>query len=220
MDESGLSCIIYPIIMVGILMLAVLLIFIVRRRLRRARLAKIDTLLAVLRRLQPDPGDRIALEELATLTRSPSLWTVQTVSTSVQELWNLAVRVAFSNLHNAAGENVAYRVVVPLASTPVFDPQYLVAAIYEALLSSDVGRSAHGIVLKCLPAIPIEAPHRQWLYDRALDLVQRTPGSADLAVLALEIGRWHFGLSRPDGKVTVYDEQAIQNDISVRRSSK
>ena len=33
--------------------------------------------------------------------------------------------------------------------------------------------------------------------------------------LVLTIGRWYFGKLR-DGKPTIYDEQAIQNDISVR----
>lgn len=33
--------------------------------------------------------------------------------------------------------------------------------------------------------------------------------------LVLTIGRWHFGKLK-NGKPTIYDEQAIQNDISVR----
>ena len=54
------------------------------------------------------------------------------------------------------------------------------------------------------------------LYQLALGLVQDHPDESNVRVLALEFGRLSNGLTRPDGRVTIYDEQAIQNDIQAR----
>lgn len=53
-------------------------------------------------------------------------------------------------------------------------------------------------------------------YDAALDILQQHPEQISLKQYALEVGRWHYSIARPDGKVTIYDEQSIQNDIIVR----
>ncbi len=53
------------------------------------------------------------------------------------------------------------------------------------------------------------------LYKIALDTLSENPLSAAKA-FALEVGRWHLGRCREDKQPTIYDEQAIQNDILVR----
>jgi hypothetical protein len=53
-------------------------------------------------------------------------------------------------------------------------------------------------------------------YDAALDILQQHPEQISLKQYVLEVGRWHYSIARPDGKVTIYDEQSIQNDILVR----
>lgn len=53
-------------------------------------------------------------------------------------------------------------------------------------------------------------------YDAALDILQQHPDQISLKQYALEVGRWHYSIARPDGKVAIYDEQSIQNDILVR----
>ncbi|HEY9810452.1 MAG TPA: hypothetical protein V6D13_14080 [Halomicronema sp.] len=53
-------------------------------------------------------------------------------------------------------------------------------------------------------------------YDAALDILQQHPEQMSLKQYALEVGRWHYCIARADGKVTIYDEQSIQNDILVR----
>jgi len=53
-------------------------------------------------------------------------------------------------------------------------------------------------------------------YDKALKILNENPDIISLKQYALEVGRWHCSIARPDGKVTVYDEQSIQNDILVR----
>lgn len=54
------------------------------------------------------------------------------------------------------------------------------------------------------------------LYALVLELLQNHPGDSNLRVFALEAGRLALGLGRPGGLPTIYDEQAIQNDISAR----
>ena len=53
------------------------------------------------------------------------------------------------------------------------------------------------------------------IYDLCLDLLEKNPGDSKMKALVLEVGRWHFGKLR-GGSPTIYDEQAIQNDILVR----
>lgn len=59
-------------------------------------------------------------------------------------------------------------------------------------------------------------PPSQFFYDTALEILQDNPEEIALKQYALEVGRWHYSIIRPDGKVTIYDEQSIQNDILVR----
>lgn len=56
----------------------------------------------------------------------------------------------------------------------------------------------------------------QQIYDSSLDLVTTHIGNPQAKVFALEVGRWHYSLQRLDRKPTIYDEQAIQNDINTR----
>ena len=54
------------------------------------------------------------------------------------------------------------------------------------------------------------------VYDAALEILSEHPEQLPLRQYALEIGRWHYTIQRPNRKITIYDEQAIQNDIAVR----
>jgi hypothetical protein len=56
----------------------------------------------------------------------------------------------------------------------------------------------------------------QFFYNSALDLIISHSGDTSVKVFALNIGRWHYSLKREDRKPTIYDEQAIQNDINTR----
>jgi hypothetical protein len=55
-----------------------------------------------------------------------------------------------------------------------------------------------------------------WLYQRSLESVQASKGDPAIKTLALQIGRLSYASSRPDRRPTIYDEQAIANDIAVR----
>lgn len=57
---------------------------------------------------------------------------------------------------------------------------------------------------------------RQGIYNKALQILEENPDSKSAKQFVLTMGRWHFGKARPDGKVSIYDEQMIQNDIFVR----
>ncbi|MDZ8064709.1 MAG: hypothetical protein RMY64_03570 [Nostoc sp. DedQUE08] len=57
----------------------------------------------------------------------------------------------------------------------------------------------------------------QIAYTKALEILEKNPDNITAKKFVLDVGRWHFGKLR-SGKVTIYDEQAIQNDIAVRSS--
>jgi len=60
------------------------------------------------------------------------------------------------------------------------------------------------------------AAEAKWLYDRVLDALQQKSSAAPLKTLALTVGRLAYAAGRPDRKPTIYDEQAIANDILAR----
>jgi hypothetical protein len=56
----------------------------------------------------------------------------------------------------------------------------------------------------------------QSFYNTALHILALHPEELSLKQYVLNVGRWYYSILRPDGKITIYDEQAIQNDIIVR----
>ena len=58
--------------------------------------------------------------------------------------------------------------------------------------------------------------YRMLIYNKALEILACDAGNPIAKQLVLTIGRWYFGKLRSNGRPTVYDEQAILNDISVR----
>lgn len=54
------------------------------------------------------------------------------------------------------------------------------------------------------------------MYDESLDLVTTNSNDPHTKTLALELGRLHYSINRENKSPTIYDEQAIQNDILVR----
>jgi len=60
----------------------------------------------------------------------------------------------------------------------------------------------------------------QWLYHEALEHVRRTNGSPAAKSAALHLGRRSYSFLRPGRVPTVYDEQAIANDIASSATSK
>jgi len=56
----------------------------------------------------------------------------------------------------------------------------------------------------------------QDLYNTSLKALEANSSSQEAKMLVLDLGRLHYSVLRPDKKPTIYDEQAIQNDIIVR----
>lgn len=57
------------------------------------------------------------------------------------------------------------------------------------------------------------------VYQAALTAVEKTGGSVGSKTFALTVGRVTYSQERPSGRPTIYDEQAILNDILVRETS-
>jgi hypothetical protein len=59
-------------------------------------------------------------------------------------------------------------------------------------------------------------PEARWLYDQALAHVRMHRGAPSTKAVALTIGRLSYSAGRPNRQPTVYDEQAISNDIAAQ----
>ena len=81
-----------------------------------------------------------------------------------------------------------------------------------SLNPSDI--DTHKLLLSSLKKT--QNPDSSKIYNSILDIFQNTSSQQDLKVLALEVGRWHFGRQRFWGKPKSSDEQTIQNDILMR----
>ncbi|KKD39520.1 MAG: hypothetical protein WAN66_11490 [Limnoraphis robusta] len=57
------------------------------------------------------------------------------------------------------------------------------------------------------------------MYDMALKMLEENPNSKEMKTLALDLGRLHYCVNRGTNTLSLYDEQAIQNDIITRMDS-
>lgn len=86
-----------------------------------------------------------------------------------------------------------------------------------ALISNPLDTVVPGKVIRLLDQCPaLKATETKVIYEAALDILANNPSNPTAKQFVLNVGRWHFGRNRPDKRPTVYDEQAIQNDILVR----
>jgi len=56
------------------------------------------------------------------------------------------------------------------------------------------------------------------IYNLVLEILASNPDKIHIKTLCLTLGRMHYSSLRPDKNPTIYDEQAIQNDILMRSS--
>ena len=183
----------------------------------RVRAARIHSALG---RLSHKPGDQVALDAIGSAVGDRQ-WLLRPSVRAESDLWVRAIGFAFANVGTSDGQRVLERLVVPLAPTSLFDAVEFLKKAVEAVRQYPDRRDVHAAVRNAVLAIPrirIGLSQSEWLYQQMLELVKEEPKKADVAVLALDFGRWHCSRMRPDGKVTVYDEQMIQNDIAVRRA--
>ena len=85
------------------------------------------------------------------------------------------------------------------------------------LIRNPLDTVVQGKVIRILDQCPaLKVAETKAVYEAALDILANNPSNPTAKQFVLNVGRWHFGRSRPDKRPTVYDEQAIQNDILVR----
>lgn len=90
---------------------------------------------------------------------------------------------------------------------PLFD--YLDLAPLNSVVQQHFIQCASHIML-------LSDTQRERIYLRALEILEDNPSNPAAKRFVLNVGRWHFGKSRKDGRITIYDEQRIQNDILAR----
>jgi len=100
----------------------------------------------------------------------------------------------------------------PGMQSPVL--QYLFAKLSDATRDSRQQELFKYVASQLLSsASPAEA---RWLYDRTLEQVQAQHGASAAKDLALFVGRCAYAAARHGRQPTLYDEQAIANDIAAR----
>jgi len=214
---EGIGCFLAIVVVVVTPLVVKALIEKRRGRDVRVRAARIHSALG---RLSRKEGDLLALEEISTVVGN-GRWLLNPAMRAQTDLWSRALGFAFNNIGTVDGRRVLETLVVPLTSSLIFEPSSFLRETVKVIRENPNRRDIHGAVEEALRAMPkarITPGQSEWLYHRALEIVKQQPAEADVAVLALGIGRWHCSRARPDGKVTVYDEQMIQNDIAVRRA--
>ncbi len=87
-------------------------------------------------------------------------------------------------------------------------------AIRQKYTDSPLNSQVQEATLLFLRTYP--AANTEWFYSYALEVITENPDNVQAKTFALELGRWHYGRGRKDRLPTLYDEQAIQNDILVR----
>ena len=77
--------------------------------------------------------------------------------------------------------------------------------------------TTHNRILETFSQIEprLQKVHSERLYRGVLSILEKAPDNINLRVFALETGRLHHGLQRGSA-ITIFDEQAIQNDILAR----
>ena len=91
-------------------------------------------------------------------------------------------------------------------------------ALIRQLEEAPLDAAIHAAFLRALRSLklPGTVTAGKPAYDAALRVLEDNPGECRSKQLVLEVGRWHFGRGRPGGAPTIYDEQALLNDILVR----
>lgn len=93
----------------------------------------------------------------------------------------------------------------------------LLEQLFEYLDQDPVNPIVQQHFLQCVSNIMLlPDTQRQYIYDKALHILESNPTNSTAKQFVLNVGRWHFSKSRKDGCVTIYDEQRIQNDILAR----
>jgi hypothetical protein len=105
-----------------------------------------------------------------------------------------------------------------LLSVPIpFDLQPTVVAWVSRLLRDGVGDPSQLATASTIVArLRFSAPDLALLYQQSLDVVESSSGTPAAKELALRLGRLSYAAGRPDRRPTIYDEQAVANDIAMR----
>jgi hypothetical protein len=74
--------------------------------------------------------------------------------------------------------------------------------------------SGPGPVPAVMPPMQTEMEQARDAYNASLEEIKTNPTCADCLQKALSLGRTYKGMTREDGKWTIYDEAAIAKDIT------
>jgi hypothetical protein len=167
-------------------------------------------------KLSASAGNQAIRQELSTLLANAPV--AQPERFGIQVGWFGRVLPALTQLSDNAADSALveayfYNFAFPAGSQSKV-LEFLYAMLRQAVVDSRKLELFKRIAVQVLvSSLPAEA---RWIYDRALELVRAHSGVAASKDLALFIGRHAYAAARADRRPTLYDEQAIANDIAVQ----
>lgn len=118
---------------------------------------------------------------------------------------------------NAKATPLSHERFAACVSKARFLPGNLLESLFDYLDRDPVNPVVQQHFLQCAMHIMLlPDTQRQRIYDKALYILESNSANSTAKQFVLNVGRWHFSKSRKDGRVTIYDEQRIQNDILAR----
>jgi hypothetical protein len=97
-----------------------------------------------------------------------------------------------------------------------FLPEIVVPILIYSLEQNPTDPLGHEMLMRSIDKLAFPSKDfRQIVYSKSLEILEQYPDDVNAKKFVLNTGRWYFGKLR-GGKPTIYDEQAIQNDIAVR----
>jgi hypothetical protein len=166
--------------------------------------------------LVADPSDKLARDQLCTLLSGPKFSRSQ-LHPDLLAAQKKFLRSAPQIVTDGSGEDLFKWFIVHFCAGLLPDIIIELVTTLGVLVAGlrNEGRPVN-LVFYCAKALRLSEAHLKYLYETGLSAVTSSLGAPLAKTQALELGRLYYSTLRKDGTLTIYDEQAIANDIATR----
>ena len=166
--------------------------------------------------LAADPTDRLARDQLRSLLAGPQ-WNGSQYVPSLQTTQRKFLEIAPVVVNDNDGEDLFKWFIHHFSRMPSPAIVYEIVATLAKFVEwpGNEGRY-RDVVVYSAATLKLTSSYLKYLYEVGLGAVSASHGTPLAKTQALGLGRLHYATLRPDGKLTLYDEQALANDIAAR----
>lgn len=131
---------------------------------------------------------------------------------------DLGFTYLIENIEKSPDNNLLIEIFFKSVAISKYLPQNIVPMLIYSLDQNPIDPLGHEMLMRSVDKLLFPSKDfRQIVYAKSLEILEQYPDDVNAKKFVLNAGRWYFGKLR-GGKPTIYDEQAIQNDIAVRSS--